>query len=168
MGVDDGNGVGQFVSDMMVVGNDHIHAQTFCVRRFVYGVDAVVHGDNQLRTLRMQTVDNRLGQTVSLGTVGEHIEKVRFTQCQITAQKRRSRHAVCVVVAENGDTLEILDCIVDTLDGSVHILVGKGVGQCRLVIVEKGLHLCIGTNSSGDRQQSGEGIQTVLLCEVCG
>ena len=74
VGVDQGMGRGQLAAWQMVVGDEHLQAQTFGFFHTAHAGDAVVHGDQDLCAAGVNPLGNVRGQTIAIDHAVGHDE----------------------------------------------------------------------------------------------
>ena len=150
--IEHGLAVGQPRTELMVVGDDHAHAQLARVRDLVRTGDAAVHGDQQLR-VRSDFVDGRHVEAVALAVPVRNVKPgLRALLAQVRQQDRRRRDAVHVVIAEDDDLVTPRDAVPDDRNGFVHVLHAHGIMQQRPVRMQVFLDALRGVDPALDEQ----------------
>ena len=148
--------------DLVVVGDDDVHAELVRPGDFVAGADAAVDGDEQLDALAGELLDRRRGDAVAFG------EAVRQAPAHVGAELLEHAHeqegggdAVGVVVAVHGDGLAALQGPVDAAARLCHP--GQQVGVVDEVVwLEEGLGLGR-VDEAAAHEDLGEGLADAKL-----
>ena len=130
VGIHHGNGGGEPVLALVMVGDDQIDAHFPAQLRLGNGGDAAVHTDDELDPLVMKLVDGNGVQAVALLQPGGNVADAIGT---LTAQEVRQHtgggDAVYVIVTEDGDFLPPVDGQTHPSGGQVHVGHQEGVIQ---------------------------------------
>ena len=137
----DQRAVRQVRAGAVVVGDDDVHAQFFGQRRHVHGVDAAIHGDEQVGVLR-QRAHGLLVEAVALAVaVGQVGANVRAQRCQVQVEDGRGGDAVHVVIAVDADAFARLQRRAHALHGPAHVREQQRVVEQFLAGGEEGARL---------------------------
>ena len=127
VGVHHRHGPWQGVLALVVIGDDHIHAQRGGEVHLLHPGDAAVHGDEQLYPLLMEGADGVLPQPVAVlnaaRNIVQHIDAPAF---QVIHQDHRGGDAVHVVIPEHRHAATLTDGPADALHRPVHVLHQEG------------------------------------------
>ena len=149
VGVHHGNGLGQGILALMVVGDHQIHSQLPAQLRFGDGGDAAVHGDDELHAVLMELVQGDGVQTVALfQPAGDVADAVGTVAAQKVRQQTGGGDAVHVIVAKNGNFLLVFDGHGHPARGFVHIRHQKRVRKSSAT-VQNFLRLLAGFDAPG-------------------
>ena len=135
----------QLLLALMVVGDDHVHAQGVGIGHLLHAGDAAVHRYQQPDALVMQGQNGVLSQAVPiLDAAGDIVHHVAAPGQEVIHQNHRGGDAVHVIVAEYGDPFPIGQGAVHPPGSPVHILHQKrGIGQLPVPLQEgSGLLRC--------------------------
>ena len=114
--------VGQLRPELVVIGDDHAHAQLLRTGDLVRAGDAAVHRDEQ-SGVRSDLLHCRHVEAVALAVpVRNVIAGLRALLAQIGQQNGRGRHAVHVIIAEDDDLLVLFKHVPDDRNRLVHVL----------------------------------------------
>ena len=114
--------VGQLRPELVVIGDDHAHAQLLRAGDLVRARDAAVHRDEQ-PGMRGDLLHRRHVEAVALAVpVRNVIAGLRALLAQVGQQNGRRRHAVHVVIAEDDDLLVLRKRVPDDRNRLVHVL----------------------------------------------
>ena len=140
MGIHHRHGAGQRLLALVVVGDDHVHAQGVGEVHLLHAGDAAVHGDQQPGALLVQALDGVAAQAVAvLDAAGDIVQHVGAPALQVVHQDAGGGDAVHVVVTEHGDLLVSGQRLLHPRHGLVHVGHEEGaVGQALLVLQEGG------------------------------
>ena len=117
------------------------HAQFPGQRRHVHGVDAAIHGDEQVGVLR-QRAHGLLVEAVALAVaVGQVGANVRAQRCQVQVEDGRGGDAVHVVIAVDADAFARLQRRAHALHDPAHVREQQRVVEQFLAGGEEGARL---------------------------
>ena len=145
----------------MVVGHQHLQAQRLRRLHARHAGDAVVHGDQHIRALRVHTLGNGWGQAVAVDhAVGHQIAHVARPQhAQATYAHGAGGRAVAVVIGHDAQALVLRDGVGQQLGrfrGAQHARRGQQQVQ-RVVEFVFGLH------ATGGVQAGQKGVDARLF-----
>ena len=123
MGVHHGQGLGDLLLALVVVGDDKVDTLLPGIFHLMDGGDAAVHGDDQIHTLLGQMVHGPTVDAVALvQAVGDVIDHMPPLAAQIVGQQTGGGDTVHVVVAVDSDLLPMGQGLPDAGDRHVHVL----------------------------------------------
>ena len=127
-GVDHGGRHGKDLLALVVVCDDQLEAQLFCVFGLFFSGDATVHRDEQAAALVVEGLDGRLVEAVAFAqTVRDVIGAVGTHFSQILDHDAGGGDTIHIIVAVNGDLLFVFDGLTDLVNGLVHVLQQEGI-----------------------------------------
>ena len=131
LAVDHGDGVRQRVGlALVVIGDDHVHADGLGVLGLLQGGDAAVHGDEQTDPFCPETVQRGTVEAVAfLVAVGNIAHALEALAAQIVGDQTGGGDAVHIIVAINSDRLLLLDGASQAPDSLGHALHLHGIMQ---------------------------------------
>jgi len=137
LGIDDGYGIGNPLTRLVMVRDHHVEANALGGRNLLPGADAAVHGDDQAHALRRETPQSADVETVTLLYAVRNVGPHTAAQClQRLHQERRRSHAVGIEITEDGDLLTAFQSPDDALDSPIHIGQREGICAVFLAIEE--------------------------------
>jgi len=134
--VDHGAGGRQERGQVVVVGDDQVHAARAGVLHRLVGVDAGVAGDNQLHAVVDQALQpGQVDAMPLLGAQGDVKTHLPAQAAQRLHQQRGCGLAIHIEIAPDGDALAGVDGPLDAFDGLRHAgqVKGRGWGVARRV-----------------------------------
>ena len=143
LAVDDGQSVRQGAGlALMVIGDDHVHPDTFGVLCLFHGGDAAVHGDEQGHAVCAQRVQGGAVEPIALlVAIGNIAGAAQPLPAQIVRQQAGGGDAVHIIVSVDGDGLLPGDGAADALHRGGHALHLHRVMQNGDVAVQQGVGL---------------------------
>ena len=130
VGIHHGNGAGQLVLTLVVVGDDEIDSLIPAEQGLPVGGDAAVHGDNQGDALGFQGRNGLFVEAVALlDSAGDIVGDAAALTAEKFRQQAGGGDAVHVVVAEHSDPFTPLQGQAQPVSGRLHIPHGQRVGQ---------------------------------------
>ena len=144
LAVDERRGVRQGVGPaLVVVGDDHVHADLAGVGGLLHGGDAAVHRDDERHTPCLERVERGTVETVALLVpVGDVVIAAQPLAAQPVRQHTGGGDAVHVVVAVDRHGLPALNRPEDARAGLSHPQHEHRIMQGLLPAEEQGLCLC--------------------------
>ena len=160
VGVYHRHGAGQRLLALVVVGDDHVHAQRVGEVYLLHAGDAAVHGDQQAGSLAVQALDGVDAQAVAvLDAARDIVQHIGAPALEIVHQNTGGGDTVHVVVAEHGDPLVVGQRPLHPLHSLVHVGHEEwAVGQARLMLQKGGGLLRRGDAPGGQHRRHKTGI----------
>ena len=154
VGIHHRHGAGQRLLALVVVGDDHVHAQGVGEVHLLHAGDAAVHRDEKPCALAVQPFDGVAAQAVAvLDAAGDVVQHVGAPALEVVHQNTGGGDAVHVVVAEHGDLLPVRQRLLHTGRGLVHIRhQERAVGQT-LLLLQKGGGLLLRCDAAGGQHR---------------
>ena len=119
----------------VVVANDEVDAQTARIGHLFVGLDATVEGDDKFHTRFFCIVDTLKRNAIALAVAVGDIEiDIVVERLQIGIDKGNRRGAVNIIVAVNKDAFTPSNRLIDTSNGTVHVLYTERI----MMLVEPG------------------------------
>ena len=116
------HGAGQRLPALVVVGDDHVHAQRVGEVHLLHAGDAAVHGDQQPHALVVQTPDGVAAEAVAvLDAAGDVVQHVGAPALEIVHQNAGGGDAVHVIVPEHRHAFAAVQRPADALHRLVHV-----------------------------------------------
>ena len=131
-------GRGKLVPDGVMIGDDHVQANSIGEGDLLHGANPAVHGDDQGHAVLAQPAQRLLVQTITfvhaIRDVGRHLATQRF---QRLGEQRGAGDAVRVKIAVDRDLFAALDGGPDAGDGLRHPAHEERIVQRVVAAVEK-------------------------------
>ena len=128
----------------MVVGDDDVQPNPVGVVDRAHGPNATIDGDDHVVAICRQFVQRLFVEAVSLvhtvGDIGLHPGCAHGAQR--LGEEHGTRHAICIIIAIDGDPFSGLNGALDSLDGRFHSTHEEGVARLRRARFQKCPH-CI-------------------------
>ena len=135
--------------------------------RFPKGGNAIIHCHDQFRTILVQLTDGSFIQAVALFPFGNVVCHIRPQFRQIGVQNDGCHNTIAVIVAVNADRDSCINCCIDGIRSSLHILNQKGVRQT--IAVQERRSLLQRKDSTGGKhlctQHGNITARTQCLCD---
>ena len=113
--------IGKLFSGLMVVGDDEPYSKLSAKLCFIYGGNAVVHGDDKGNALFVKLSHGVYVHSVALGTLVDICHNISADIRKISRQHSSRSNSVTVIVAVNADKLAAVHSVVQYIAGLFHI-----------------------------------------------
>ena len=155
--VNDGDRVRQRLLALVVVGDDHVHAEGPGEGDLLHAGDAAVDRDEQAHTLLAQRGNGVAGQAVPvLDAPGDIVQTVGPAVFQIVHKDHRRGDAVHIVIAEHGHALPVGEGAADAPDRAVHVAHEPGIVDQAVLLGEEGSRVRGGRDPARDEHRRDE------------
>ena len=122
--------LGQFVAGLVMVDDDHGHAELARFGQRLEAGGAAIDRDQQRGALGRELAHRLdIGPVAFEDAVGNVDQRIEPAMAQMPGQQRRRGRAVDVVVAEDRDLLAARGRVGDALRGGLHLRHGVGIGH---------------------------------------